>query len=226
MVPRCSTTWRAVYRRVVPANRGLSNHFWVSAISCSNKVMSALPLAGRDPHEHRSSWRCHPLGETLIGAPHQELTALFNEPEALIATRHQEPCLLRKIQNSETGELLTPYMQEENHPPTGPTKLSAAGGASPVPSSPRRLNPDNSRTPSRNTCKSLREEESLAPRWTSSAVHIVPARDFSLGWGRPTTAMPGVSQRRSDEVSGRHPCAGGAWRPLDPRDPRDGWSRS
>src|SRR6266545_2481343 len=83
MVPRCSTTCRAVYRRVVPANRGLSNHFWVSAISCSNKVMSALPLAGRNPHEHRSSWRCHPLGESLIGAPHQELTALFNESEAL-----------------------------------------------------------------------------------------------------------------------------------------------
>src|SRR6266511_4348096 len=124
MVPRCSTTWRAVYRRVVPANRGLSNHFWVSAISCSNKVMSALPLAGRDPHEYRSSWRCRPLGETLIGAPHQELTALFNEPEALIATRHQEPCLLRKIQNSETGELLTPYIRKRTtrlqDPPNSP----------------------------------------------------------------------------------------------------------
>ncbi len=73
--------------------------------------------------------------------------------------------------------------------------------------------PDNSRTPSRNTRKSLRDKAYLVPDWIAAAVHLVPARDFSSGRGRPTTAMPGASQRRSDDVSGG-------------KDPRDGWSRS
>src|SRR4030095_12883160 len=42
MAPRCSTTCRAVYRRTIPANRGLSNHSCVSLISCSNDLIRAL----------------------------------------------------------------------------------------------------------------------------------------------------------------------------------------
>src|SRR4029453_5656844 len=42
MVPRCSTTCRAVYRRTIPANRGLSNHSWVSLISRSNDLIREL----------------------------------------------------------------------------------------------------------------------------------------------------------------------------------------
>src|SRR4029450_5080492 len=42
MAPRCSTTCRAVYSRTSPANRGLSNHSWVSLISCSNDLIRAL----------------------------------------------------------------------------------------------------------------------------------------------------------------------------------------
>src|SRR5437016_6488427 len=42
MVPRCSTTWRAVYSRTIPAKRGVSNHCWVAATSCSNDVNLGL----------------------------------------------------------------------------------------------------------------------------------------------------------------------------------------
>src|SRR5215472_546963 len=42
MVPRCSTTWRAEYRRVMPSNRGLANHPAVSAISDSNELTAGL----------------------------------------------------------------------------------------------------------------------------------------------------------------------------------------
>src|SRR4029450_226669 len=42
MVPRCSTTCRAVYGRTIPANRGLSNPSWVSLISLSNDLPRAL----------------------------------------------------------------------------------------------------------------------------------------------------------------------------------------
>jgi hypothetical protein len=38
MVPRCSTTWRAVKSRVIPANRGLAKYRWVSSTSCPNWV--------------------------------------------------------------------------------------------------------------------------------------------------------------------------------------------
>src|SRR5712692_1145035 len=40
MVPRCSTTWRAEYRRVRPSKRGLASHCAVSAISDSNALMA------------------------------------------------------------------------------------------------------------------------------------------------------------------------------------------
>src|SRR6266545_7118296 len=76
-----------------------------------------------------------------------------------------------------------------------------------------KASPDNSRTPGRHTRISLRDEQSVAPGWHDAEIHLVPARDFSSGRGRPTTAMPGASQRRSDEVSGG-------------KDPRDGRSRS
>src|SRR4029453_14773666 len=42
MAPPCSTTCRALYSRTSPANRGLSNHSWVSLISCSNDLVRAL----------------------------------------------------------------------------------------------------------------------------------------------------------------------------------------
>src|SRR5687767_961717 len=42
MVPRCSTTWRAVYNRMTPSNRRLSNHSCVSWISCSNDLIKGL----------------------------------------------------------------------------------------------------------------------------------------------------------------------------------------
>src|SRR6266511_1788083 len=77
----------------------------------------------------------------------------------------------------------------------------------------KRPSPDNSRTPSRNTCISLRDEWVGAPILRVAEVHLVPARDFPSGRGRPTTAMPGASQKRSDDVSGG-------------KDPRDGRSRS
>src|SRR6266536_3795241 len=92
-----------------------------------------------------------------------------------------------------------------------------------------RASPDNSRTPGRNTGMLLRDERSSTAKWHDAEEHFVPARDFSSGRGRPTTAtVPGgtgdqkvprpiqSSQRRSDEVSGERPCAGGAWRPLKP----------
>src|SRR5689334_13917297 len=41
MVPRCSTTSRAVYSRVIPAKRGLSNQPCVSRTSRSNGLSSA-----------------------------------------------------------------------------------------------------------------------------------------------------------------------------------------
>src|SRR5215469_14967147 len=40
MVPRCSTTCRGEYRRVMPSNRGLASHLAVSAISDSNPLTS------------------------------------------------------------------------------------------------------------------------------------------------------------------------------------------
>src|SRR6266545_5230509 len=62
-------------------------------------------------------------------------------------------------------------------------------------------------------CMSLRSQPVLSLERSRAEVHLVPAKDFSSGRGRPTTAMPGASQRRSDEVSGG-------------KDPRDGRSRS
>src|SRR6266487_2321646 len=85
----------------------------------------------------------------------------------------------------------------------------------------RHSSPHNLRTPSRNTCISLNDEWAVAAILRVAGVHLVPARDFSSGRGRPTTAtVRGVtgdqkvprrtlpSQRSSDEVSGEHPCAG------------------
>src|SRR5215469_11976582 len=45
MVPRCSATWRAEYKRVKPSNRGLANHVAVSPISHSNEFMAGFPAA-------------------------------------------------------------------------------------------------------------------------------------------------------------------------------------
>ncbi len=102
---------------------------------------------------------------------------------------------------------------------------------------PRAASLDNSRTRGRNTRMSLSDERSLASRCCDAKVHLVPARDFSSGRGRlmtrPSAGIRGTrrfppdlpSPRRSDEVSGGLPCAGCAWRPLNRRDPRDGWSR-
>src|SRR5215470_19901094 len=43
MVPRCSATWRAEYKRVMPSNRGLASHVAVSPISDSNEFMAGFP---------------------------------------------------------------------------------------------------------------------------------------------------------------------------------------
>src|SRR6516164_9595244 len=40
MVPRCSTTSRGEYKRMMPSNRGLANHVAVSPISDSNDLMT------------------------------------------------------------------------------------------------------------------------------------------------------------------------------------------
>src|SRR5215467_7215497 len=42
MVPRCSTTWRAEYKRVTASNRGRANHRAVSAISASNELIGRI----------------------------------------------------------------------------------------------------------------------------------------------------------------------------------------
>src|SRR5215472_9410297 len=42
MVPLCSTTWRAEYKRVRLSNRGLANHRAVSATSESNELVAAF----------------------------------------------------------------------------------------------------------------------------------------------------------------------------------------
>src|SRR5438874_7303471 len=62
MVPRCSTTWRAVYGRTIPANRGLSNHSWVSLISRSNDLVRAL--LGSD---NKIEILCNPRSVSLEG---------------------------------------------------------------------------------------------------------------------------------------------------------------
>src|ERR1700693_394692 len=89
--------------------------------------------------------------------------------------------------------------------------------------------PDNSRTPGRNTRMRSRNDCPVTIGRFEAEIHLVPARDFPSGRGRPTTAtvrggtgdqkvlrqtLP--SQRRPDEVSGGQSCAGGAWRPLKP----------
>src|SRR6516162_4056333 len=43
MVPRCSATWRAEYKRVRASNRGLASHAAVSPISDSNEFMAGFP---------------------------------------------------------------------------------------------------------------------------------------------------------------------------------------
>src|SRR5215472_2530395 len=43
MVPRCSATWRAEYKRVRPSNRGPASHVEVSPISDSNEFMVGFP---------------------------------------------------------------------------------------------------------------------------------------------------------------------------------------
>src|SRR6266542_221174 len=67
--------------------------------------------------------------------------------------------------------------------------------------------PAETRTCCREMCSLLRRHD-MTPGYT-----LFPARDFSPGRGRPTTAMSEASQRRSDEVSGG-------------KDPPDGRSRS
>src|SRR5947209_8723716 len=64
MVPRCSATWRAVYRRVIPAKREPSKYRCVASTSCSNGVRTSVSVS-MIAMGLRSSFSTNPLTVSL-----------------------------------------------------------------------------------------------------------------------------------------------------------------
>src|SRR5215467_3758816 len=94
MVPRCSTTCRAEYRRVMPSNRGLSNHRAVSPTSESVELMACCSVTCElyDPmtcscYAAARLWRPQNPGPlrcgSSVGRSHQTWRSA-HEPEAKV----------------------------------------------------------------------------------------------------------------------------------------------
>src|SRR6516162_7865951 len=82
MVPRCSATWRAEYKRVMPSNRGLASHAEVSPISDSNEFMAGFPATSESNDLIAGSCRSCTAVLLAISIPRVCVTQVPSRPDA------------------------------------------------------------------------------------------------------------------------------------------------
>src|SRR6516165_3842717 len=84
MVPRCSATWRAEYKRVRASNRGLANHVAVSPISHSNEFMAGFQATSESNDLMTGSCRSSTATLLAISIPRFCVIQVPSRPDASI----------------------------------------------------------------------------------------------------------------------------------------------
>src|SRR5215831_4439429 len=82
MVPRCSATWRAEYKRVTPSNLGRASHAAVSPISDSNEFMAGIPATSESNDLMAGSCRSYTAVLLVISIPRLCVIQVPSRPDA------------------------------------------------------------------------------------------------------------------------------------------------
>src|SRR5215472_13021954 len=168
MVPRCSATWRAEYKRVRPSNRGLANHVAVSPISDSNEFMAGFPATSESNDLMAGSCRSCTAVLLAISIPRFCATQVLPRPDAYMYWPSPLP-------RPRPVFVIEVDARQSDAPPS----LERSGDPDLSPSDPAAGTPDRGEGP--RTARPATPEPAIQP--TSAVAPL--AHDFGLNYVRP-----------------------------------------